>query len=159
MEYSPFTLSKLSFSVRAMQWVRVQPQDATTNPSLVLHASKDPQYEHLVKEAIAFGQRHGDTRKEQVPALPTMPHAQRIQTHKKMDIIQFSFVRCEPYRLVTCPRVVSNSWRLYQTSDGFTGECTSIILQSHTLYTYVVHAQHAGSHRVLCRGLATLSPY
>ena len=32
-----------------------QPQDATTNPSLLLKAAKLEQYRHLIDEAVAFG--------------------------------------------------------------------------------------------------------
>ena len=37
------------------QW---QPQDATTNPSLLLKAARLEQYKHLISESIEFGQRH-----------------------------------------------------------------------------------------------------
>lgn len=37
------------------------PQDATTNPSLVLAGSLLPQYTKLVDDAIAYGRRHGKT--------------------------------------------------------------------------------------------------
>lgn len=36
-----------------------QPQDATTNPSLILAASQKPQYAKLIDEAIAFGKKKG----------------------------------------------------------------------------------------------------
>lgn len=36
-----------------------QPQDATTNPSLLYKAAQMPQYRGLVEEAIAFGQQRG----------------------------------------------------------------------------------------------------
>ncbi len=35
-----------------------KPQDATTNPSLILAAAQMPQYEELVKEAVAFAKGH-----------------------------------------------------------------------------------------------------
>lgn len=38
---------------------RFTPQDATTNPSLILNAARQPQYAALVEDAISFGQRHG----------------------------------------------------------------------------------------------------
>lgn len=38
-----------------------QPQDATTNPSLLLSAAQMPQYQYLVKEAIARGKQEGDS--------------------------------------------------------------------------------------------------
>jgi transaldolase len=38
---------------------RFTPQDATTNPSLILNAARQPQYAALVDDAISFGQRHG----------------------------------------------------------------------------------------------------
>jgi transaldolase len=34
---------------------KFKPQDATTNPSLILQASLKPQYNHLVENAIHFG--------------------------------------------------------------------------------------------------------
>jgi transaldolase len=36
---------------------RFKPQDATTNPSLLLNAARQPQYRELVEDAIAYGQR------------------------------------------------------------------------------------------------------
>ena len=38
---------------------RFTPQDATTNPSLILNAARQSQYAALVDDAIAFGQRTG----------------------------------------------------------------------------------------------------
>ena len=40
------------------------PQDATTNPSLVLKAAKMPQYKHLVEEAVAYGNQKGGSQQE-----------------------------------------------------------------------------------------------
>lgn len=34
---------------------RLQPEDATTNPSLIYKAASLPQYQHLIDEAITFG--------------------------------------------------------------------------------------------------------
>lgn len=36
-----------------------KPQDATTNPSLILAAAQMPEYQELVEEAIAYGKRLG----------------------------------------------------------------------------------------------------
>ena len=47
---------------------RFAPQDATTNPSLILNASRLPQYEDLVSDAIAYGQRIGSTLESRVEA-------------------------------------------------------------------------------------------
>ena len=38
-----------------------QPQDATTNPSLLLSAAQMPQYQYLVKEAVARGKQEGSS--------------------------------------------------------------------------------------------------
>uniref|UniRef100_A0A131Z204 Transaldolase n=1 Tax=Rhipicephalus appendiculatus TaxID=34631 RepID=A0A131Z204_RHIAP len=43
-----------------------KPTDATTNPSLILAASKLPQYAHLVDDAVKYGRSHGKTLDEQV---------------------------------------------------------------------------------------------
>ena len=43
-----------------------QPQDATTNPSLVLTASALPQYAPLIDNAIAYGKKQGDDRAQQL---------------------------------------------------------------------------------------------
>jgi transaldolase len=37
-----------------------KPTDATTNPSLILAASKKPEYAHLVDEAVAYGKANGE---------------------------------------------------------------------------------------------------
>lgn len=47
---------------------RFAPEDATTNPSLILNAAKMPQYEELVGEAVAYGQRIGSTMEARVEA-------------------------------------------------------------------------------------------
>lgn len=47
---------------------RFAPEDATTNPSLILNAAKLPQYEELVGEAVAYGQRIGSTLEARVEA-------------------------------------------------------------------------------------------
>ncbi len=36
------------------------PTDATTNPSLILLATGQPQYKHLIDEAVSYGKQHGD---------------------------------------------------------------------------------------------------
>lgn len=36
-----------------------KPQDATTNPSLILAAAQMPTYQELVEEAIAYGRKLG----------------------------------------------------------------------------------------------------
>ncbi|KAM9481393.1 transaldolase [Clarias gariepinus] len=43
-----------------------KPQDATTNPSLILAAAKMPTYQHLVDQAIKFGIANGGTEEEQI---------------------------------------------------------------------------------------------
>ncbi|KAG2462004.1 TALDO Transaldolase, partial [Polypterus senegalus] len=43
-----------------------KPQDATTNPSLILAAARMPEYQHLLKEAIQYGKGLGGTEDEQV---------------------------------------------------------------------------------------------
>ncbi|KAJ3593557.1 hypothetical protein NHX12_005891 [Muraenolepis orangiensis] len=43
-----------------------KPQDATTNPSLILAAAKMPAYQHMVDQAIKYGIAKGGTEEEQV---------------------------------------------------------------------------------------------
>ncbi|EBG5225209.1 TPA: transaldolase [Salmonella enterica] len=43
-----------------------QPQDATTNPSLLLKAAGLEQYGHLIEDAIGWGKKHGGTQEQQV---------------------------------------------------------------------------------------------
>lgn len=45
-----------------------KPTDATTNPSLILAASKLDQYQHLVDKAVAYGKSHGKNPEEQLNA-------------------------------------------------------------------------------------------
>jgi len=45
-----------------------KPTDATTNPSLLLAASKMPQYRHLLEKAVQYGKSNGSTLEEQVTA-------------------------------------------------------------------------------------------
>ena len=47
---------------------KYKPQDATTNPSLILTASKKPEYAKLIDAAVAYGKEHGTTIDEQVEA-------------------------------------------------------------------------------------------
>ncbi|KAJ5165435.1 Aldolase-type TIM barrel [Penicillium coprophilum] len=47
---------------------KYKPQDATTNPSLILAASKKPEYAALIDTAVAYGKQHGKTLDEQVEA-------------------------------------------------------------------------------------------
>ena len=47
---------------------KYKPQDATTNPSLILAASKKPEYASLVDAAIAGGKNEGNTLDEKVDA-------------------------------------------------------------------------------------------
>ncbi|KAG8515715.1 Transaldolase, partial [Galemys pyrenaicus] len=43
-----------------------QPQDATTNPSLILAAAQMPAYQELVEEAMAYGRTLGGSQEEQI---------------------------------------------------------------------------------------------
>lgn len=45
-----------------------KPTDATTNPSLILAASKLNHYQHLISKAVTYGKSQGKTEKEQVDA-------------------------------------------------------------------------------------------
>jgi transaldolase len=47
---------------------KYKPQDATTNPSLILAASKKPEYAKLVDAAVAYGKEQGNTIDEKVDA-------------------------------------------------------------------------------------------
>lgn len=45
---------------------KYKPQDATTNPSLILAAAKKPEYAKLIDDAVAYGMKHGQDLNEQV---------------------------------------------------------------------------------------------
>jgi len=47
---------------------KYKPQDATTNPSLILAASKKPEYAKLIDVAVEYGKKHGGNINEQVDA-------------------------------------------------------------------------------------------
>jgi transaldolase len=47
---------------------KYKPQDATTNPSLILAASKKPEYAKLMDVAVEYGKEHGSTIDEKVDA-------------------------------------------------------------------------------------------
>jgi len=47
---------------------KYKPQDATTNPSLILAASKKPEYAKLIDPAVEYGKQHGKDIDEQVDA-------------------------------------------------------------------------------------------
>lgn len=47
---------------------KYQPQDATTNPSLILAASKKEEYAKLIDAAVQYGKKHGKDVEAQVDA-------------------------------------------------------------------------------------------
>jgi transaldolase len=47
---------------------KYKPQDATTNPSLILAASKKAEYAKLIDAAVAWGKKHGNNIEDQVDA-------------------------------------------------------------------------------------------
>ena len=47
---------------------KAKPQDATTNPSLLLKAAQQPQYKHLVEEALAYSKKQSGSEAEQTMA-------------------------------------------------------------------------------------------
>lgn len=47
---------------------KYKPQDATTNPSLILAATKKPEYAKLIDVAVAYGKEHGKNLDDQVDA-------------------------------------------------------------------------------------------
>lgn len=48
------------------QLEKYQPQDSTTNPSLILAASGMKDYAHLVDDAIEYGRKNGESQEERV---------------------------------------------------------------------------------------------
>jgi transaldolase len=49
-------------------FVKLKPQDATTNPSLLFQAAQLPQYQELVHTAVEYGKAHGANPEEQLTA-------------------------------------------------------------------------------------------
>jgi transaldolase len=47
---------------------KYKPQDATTNPSLILAASKKAEYANLIDKAVEYAKKHGGSQDEQVDA-------------------------------------------------------------------------------------------
>ncbi|KAF2162816.1 hypothetical protein M409DRAFT_26671 [Zasmidium cellare ATCC 36951] len=47
---------------------KYKPQDATTNPSLILAASKKPEYAKLIDQAVEYGKKHGSSIDEKIDA-------------------------------------------------------------------------------------------
>ncbi|KAF7189449.1 Transaldolase [Pseudocercospora fuligena] len=47
---------------------KYKPQDATTNPSLILAASKKEEYAKLIDDAVEYGKKHGSSIEEKVDA-------------------------------------------------------------------------------------------
>jgi transaldolase len=47
---------------------KYKPQDATTNPSLILAATKKPDYAKLIDVAVEYGKGHGKTIEEKTDA-------------------------------------------------------------------------------------------
>ena len=47
---------------------KYQPQDATTNPSLILAASKKPEYAKLMDVAVEYGKKNGSNKQDQIDA-------------------------------------------------------------------------------------------
>ena len=43
-----------------------QPQDATTNPSLILNAAQIPEYRKLIDEAISWARQQSSNKEEQI---------------------------------------------------------------------------------------------
>lgn len=47
---------------------KYKPQDATTNPSLILAASKKAEYANLIDKAVEYAKKHGGSQDDQVDA-------------------------------------------------------------------------------------------
>jgi len=47
---------------------KYKPQDATTNPSLILAAAQKPEYASLIDASVEYGKSHGSTTAEKVDA-------------------------------------------------------------------------------------------
>lgn len=43
-----------------------KPEDATTNPTLILKACNLPEYQSLVDDALEYGRKYGSTQEEKV---------------------------------------------------------------------------------------------
>src|SRR4051794_22110755 len=64
---------------------KAKPQDATTNPSLLFKAAQQPQYKHLVEEALSYSKKQ--------------PGNQEAQTMAFMDKLFVNF-GCEILKLI-----------------------------------------------------------
>ena len=58
--------SRSTNSVLVLAIAKYKPQDATTNPSLILAASKKEEYAKLIDAAVAVGKKHNGSIDEQV---------------------------------------------------------------------------------------------
>ena len=89
-----------------------KPTDATTNPSLLYAAAQMPEYEHLVDEAIAYGQQQGTNDTDKIS--------------KTIDKLVTNF-GCEILKIV--PRYVSTEVdaRLSFDTDGTVNRARDII--------------------------------
>lgn len=63
-EQAPHLLA--CFPIISLAIEEYKPQDATTNPSLILAAAQMPTYQELVEEAIAYGKRLGGSQEQQI---------------------------------------------------------------------------------------------
>ena len=55
LDYVFVTFNYFSLSSHSAAIDEYKPQDATTNPSLILAAAKMPAYQHLLDQAIKYG--------------------------------------------------------------------------------------------------------
>ena len=52
-----------------------QPEDATTNPSLLLKAAGLAHFSHLIDDALAYGKQRGKTQEQQVAEASDTPYS------------------------------------------------------------------------------------
>ena len=55
--YLAYNFNSFIFHIAAMK--KYKPTDATTNPSLIMNAAKQSQYQGLLQKAIEYGKKHG----------------------------------------------------------------------------------------------------
>lgn len=83
-----------------------QPQDATTNPSIILNAAQIPEYRKLIDEAIAWAREQSSDHAQQI-----VDATDKLAVNIGLEILKLILVVFLPKLMLACPMIPSPAWQ------------------------------------------------
>lgn len=95
-----------------------QPQDATTNPSLILGAAQIPEYRKLIDDAVAWARGQSSDRAQQI-----IDASDKLAVNIGLEILKLILAVFPPKLMLACPMTP----RLLSPKLSASSNCTTML--------------------------------